>query len=226
MVWTSYRGHQKVTDCTHMYNLCSTILVPVAQCMHGYNITLIIIRLQVSHIYNLAIYFFSIWIAVLGLHSLITQEQSFAVESEKLGEAIKKFGLRKPGVFSLLAVVFRNMFVAIYSGGKNVHHPHPHVYSYFLFFISCFSFPVFHFLFLISCFSFFLFFISCFSFPVSHFTLVIFDELFFFYEFRNCSREKTKVNARYFTHARYGSNIRNSQKAEKRRHQFDGNRNE
>lgn len=36
--------------------------------------------------------------AVLGLHSLITQEQSFAVESEKLGEAIKKFGLRKPGI--------------------------------------------------------------------------------------------------------------------------------
>lgn len=36
--------------------------------------------------------------AVLGLHSLITQEQSFAVESEKLGEAIQKFGLRKPGI--------------------------------------------------------------------------------------------------------------------------------
>ena len=36
--------------------------------------------------------------AVLGLHSLLTQQQSFAVESEKLGEAIKKFGLRKPGI--------------------------------------------------------------------------------------------------------------------------------
>ncbi|XP_028399322.1 tropomodulin-2-like [Dendronephthya gigantea] len=36
--------------------------------------------------------------AVLGLHSLLTQQQSFKVESEKLGEAIKKFGLRKPGV--------------------------------------------------------------------------------------------------------------------------------
>jgi hypothetical protein len=28
----------------------------------------------------------------------LTQQQSFAVESEKLGEAIKKFGLRKPGI--------------------------------------------------------------------------------------------------------------------------------
>lgn len=36
-------------------------------------------------------------LAVLGLHSLLTQQQSFKVESEKLGEAIKKFGLRKPG---------------------------------------------------------------------------------------------------------------------------------
>ncbi|CAB4009229.1 tropomodulin-1 isoform X1 [Paramuricea clavata] len=36
--------------------------------------------------------------AVLGLHSLLTQQESFAVESQKLGEAIKKFGLRKPGI--------------------------------------------------------------------------------------------------------------------------------
>ena len=36
-------------------------------------------------------------LAVLGLHSLLTQQQSFEVEREKLGEAIKKFGLRKPG---------------------------------------------------------------------------------------------------------------------------------
>ena len=36
-------------------------------------------------------------LAVLGMHSLLTQQQSFAVEREKLGEAIKKFGLRKPG---------------------------------------------------------------------------------------------------------------------------------
>ncbi|XP_046857678.1 tropomodulin-2-like isoform X2 [Xenia sp. Carnegie-2017] len=36
--------------------------------------------------------------AVLGLHSLVTQEESFAAESEKLGHAIMKFGLRKPGI--------------------------------------------------------------------------------------------------------------------------------
>ena len=44
-----------------------------------------------------SIFDFISYTAVLGLHSLITQEESFAVESEKIGEAIKKFGLRKPG---------------------------------------------------------------------------------------------------------------------------------